>query len=154
MGQRSTCANREGSACVSTPNRVLVNWKGERNFEGGREGRPSIPVDGDGQNAPSPPDVLLVALASCVSVDVVDILVKRRTPPETFDVEVLGERVDSIPRKFKHITLNFVITGKGIDRPNAMRAIELSANNYCSVRDSLDPNIPIVLNLNLNGSDS
>lgn len=138
---------------MSTPNRVLVNWKGERNFEAGREGRPSILVDGDGQNAPSPPDVLLAALASCVSVDVVDILGKRRTPPETFDVEVLGERVDSIPRKFKHITLNFTITGQGIDRVNAMRAIELSANNYCSVRDSLDPAIPIVLNLNLNGSD-
>src|SRR5512140_2555823 len=137
MGQRSACTDREGTACVSTPNRVLVNWKGERNFEAGREGRPSILVDGDGQNAPSPPDVLLAALASCVSVDVVDILGKRRTPPETFDVEVLGERVDSIPRKFKHITLNFVITGKGIDRPNAMRAIELSANNHCSVRDSL-----------------
>ena len=139
---------------MSTPNRVLVNWKGERNFESGREGRPSILIDGDGQNAPSPPDVLLAALASCVSVDVVDILAKRRTPPETFEVEVLGERVDSIPRKFKHITLNFTITGKGIDRPNAMRAIELSANNYCSVRDSLDPAIPIVLNLKLNGSDT
>ena len=154
MGQRCSGTNREGSSCVSTPNRVLVNWKGERNFESGREGRPSILVDCDGQNAPSPPDVLLAALASCVSVDVVDILGKRRTPPETFGVEVLGERVDSIPRKFKHITLNFTITGQGIDRANAMRAIELSANNYCSVRDSLDPNIPIVLNLNLNGSDS
>ena len=132
---------------------MLVNWKGERNFECAKEGRPSILVDGDGQNAPSPPDTLLAALATCVSVDVVDILGKHRTPPATFDVEVLGERVDSIPRKFKHITLNFTITGQGIDRANAMRAIELSANNYCSVRDSLDPAIPIVLNLNLNGSD-
>jgi putative redox protein len=139
---------------VTTPNRVLVDWKGERNFEAGREGRPSILIDGDGQNAPSPPDVLLAALASCVSVDVVDILAKRRTPAETYHVEVLGERVDSIPRKFNHITLNFTITGAGIDRENAMRAIELSATKYCSVRDSLDPNIPIVLNLNLNGSDS
>lgn len=139
---------------MTTPNRVLVDWKGERNFEAGREDRPSILIDGDGQNAPSPPDVLLAALASCVSVDVVDILAKRRTPAETYHVEVLGERVDSIPRKFKHITLNFTITGQGIDRVNAMRAIELSATKYCSVRDSLDPNIPIVLNLKLNGSDS
>ena len=137
---------------MSAPSRVMVDWKGKRNFECGREGRPSILVDGDGMDGPSPPDTLLVALGSCVSVDVVDILAKRRTPVETFNVEVLGERVDSIPRKFKHITLNFSITGQGIDRANAMRAIELSANNYCSVRDSLDPDIPIVLNLNLNGS--
>lgn len=137
---------------MSAPTRVMVDWKGARNFEAAREGRPSILIDGDGNDGPSPPDTLLAALASCVSVDVVDILAKRRTPVETFNVEVLGERVDTIPRKFKHITLNFAITGAGIDRVNALRAIELSATKYCSVRDSLDPNIPVVLNLNLNGS--
>lgn len=139
---------------MSQASRVMVDWKGERNFECGREGRPSILIDGDGQMGPSPPDTLLAALGSCVSVDVVDILAKRRTPVQTFNVEVLGERVHSIPRKFKHITLNFIITGEGIDRANAMRAIELSATKYCSVRDSLDPNIPVVLHLNLNGSDT
>ena len=137
---------------MTAPSRVLVDWKGARNFECAREGRPAILLDGDGNDGPSPPDTLLAAVASCVSVDVVDILAKRRTPAEKFNVEVIGLRVDTIPRRFKHITLNFVITGKGIDRVQALRVIELAVTKYCSVRDSLDPNIPVIWNLELNGS--
>lgn len=135
---------------MSAPSRVLVDWKGQRNFEAGREGRPSILIDGDGNASISPPDTLLAALASCVSVDVVDILAKRRTPVEKYSVEVLGERVDSIPRRFKHITLNISIIGPGIERPHAEHAIDLAVTKYCSVRDSLAPDIPIVWNLSLN----
>jgi putative redox protein len=135
---------------VSAPSRVLVDWKGDRKFESGREGRPSILIDGDGNASISPPDALLAALGSCVSVDVVDILAKRRTPVEKYTVEVLGERVDSIPRRFKHITLNISITGPGIERPHAEHAIDLAVNKYCSVRDSLAPDIPVVWNLSLN----
>lgn len=136
---------------MSTAARVLVDWKGEHNFDAGREGRASIRIDGDGATGPSPPDVLVCALAACVSVDVVDILAKRRTPAESYRVEAIGERVDTIPRKFRHITLNFFIDGLAIDRVQAERAIELSVNKYCSVKDSLDPDIPIVWNLSLNG---
>jgi putative redox protein len=135
---------------VSAPSRVLVDWKGDRKFESGREGRPSILIDGDGNASISPPDALLAALGSCVSVDVVDILAKRRTPVEKYTVEVLGERVDSIPRRFKHITLNISITGSGIERPHAEHAIDLAVTKYCSVRDSLAPDIPVVWNLSLN----
>jgi putative redox protein len=135
---------------VSTPSRVLVNWVAERKFEAGREGRPSIMLDGDGNEAPSPPDGLLASLASCVSVDVVDILAKRRTPVEKYSVEVLGERADSIPRRFRHITLNIAITGAGIERGPAEHAIELAVNKYCSVRDSLAEDLPVVWNLSLN----
>ncbi len=137
---------------MSEPSRILVDWKGDRKFESAREGRPGVLLDGDGKDAPSPPDALLAALASCVSVDVVDILAKRRTPPESFHVEVLGVRVDTTPRRFNHITLNFTITGKGIDRAQADRAIDLAVNKYCTVKDTLDPNMPVVWNLNLNGS--
>ena len=135
---------------MTTPSRVLVNWKMERIFEAGREGRPAVLLDGDGIQAPTPPEALLASLASCVSVDVVDILAKRRTPVERYSVEALGERVDSIPRRFKHITLNVSITGAGIERGPAEHAIDLAVNKYCSVRDSLAPDIPIVWNLSLN----
>lgn len=135
---------------MSTPSRVLVNWKGERRFEAGREGRPSILLDGDGTAAPTPPDALLAALASCVSVDVVDILSRRRTPVESYALEALGERVDTIPRRFRHITLNISITGPGIERAQAEHAIDLAVTKYCSVRDSLAADIPVVWNLSLN----
>lgn len=137
---------------MSVTSRISVDWKQDRVFECGREGGPSIFLDGDGKAAPSPPDALLAALASCVSVDVVDILAKRKTPVETFNVDVVGQRAETTPRRFRHITLNFTITGRDIDRAHADRAIDLALNKYCSVRDTLDPNLPIVWNLNLNGS--
>lgn len=137
---------------MTAPSRILVSWKGDRRFESAREGRPGILLDGDGNDAPSPPDALLAALASCVSVDVVDILAKRRTPVEAFDVEVLGVRAETTPRRFAHITLNFTITGSVIERAQVDRAIDLAVNKYCSVKDSLDPNMPVVWTLDLNGS--
>jgi putative redox protein len=35
---------------------------------------------------------------------------------------------------------------------HAERAIELAVTKYCSVRDSLDPNMPVTWSLELNGS--
>lgn len=137
---------------MTTVSRILVDWKGERRFEAGREGRPAVLLDGDGIASTTPPDALLAALASCVSVDVVDILTKRRTPPESYHVEVSGERVDTTPRRFKHITIDIVIDGPGIERAQAERAIDLAVNKYCSVKDSLDPNLPVEWTLTLNGT--
>ena len=139
---------------MSAPSRVMVNWLADRKFEAAREGRPPIVLDGDGNEAPTPPDGLLASLASCISVDVVDILAKRRTPVETYTVEVLGKRVDSIPRRFEHIMLNIAITGAGIERGPAEHAIDLAVNKYCSVKDSLSPDIPVEWNLTLNETSS
>ncbi len=136
---------------MSTVSRVLVDWKGERTFETGREGRPAVLIDGDGKAGPTPPDTLLAALATCVSVDVVDILAKRRTPVKSYHVEILGQRVDTVPRRFEHIMINVEIEGEGIDRGNAERAIDLAVNKYCSVKDSLDPDLPVLWTLTLNG---
>jgi len=50
---------------------------------------------------------------------------------------------DTIPRRYKHITLNFRIGGKGIEKEQALRAIELSATKYCSVGESLRSDIEV-----------
>ena len=101
MGQLGR-PHREGCPDLSTPSRVLIDWKGEHTFDAGREGRPQVRLDGDGIVGPTPPDALLIALASCVSVDIVDILAKRRTPLENYSVEVLGERVDRFRASSHH----------------------------------------------------
>jgi len=86
---------------------------------------------------------LVVALASCVAVDVVDILAKRRTPLESLEVDVVGRRVDTIPRRLEHVMLNFRMAGAGIERIHAERAVDLAVNKYCSVRDSLRQDVPV-----------
>ena len=131
------------------PSRVRVKWAGEHLFDTGRENGPIARLDGDGKAAQTPPEALLSALASCVSVDIVDILAKRRTPVESLEVNVVGERVDTTPRHFRHITLNFSIRGNGIEREHAGRAVELSITKYCSVRDSLRADMKVDWTLDL-----
>ena len=131
------------AASPRPPSRVRVKWAGDHLFDTGRENGPAARFDADGKTAQTPPEALLSALASCVSVDVVDILAKRRTPVESLEVDVVGERVDTTPRRFRHITLNFSIAGNGIERVHAERAVELAVTKYCSVRDSLTSDIQV-----------
>lgn len=123
--------------------RVNAKWVGEHNFDAGRHGRPTARFDGDGRTGPSPVDGLLASLATCTATDVVDILAKRQTPVESLDVDVVAERVDTVPRRLKHVMLNFQIGGAGIERVHAERAVELAVTKYCSVRDSLRPDVPV-----------
>jgi putative redox protein len=118
-----------------------VKWAGGQQFDTGRVDGPVARIDGNGKSGQSPPDAVLSALASCVSIDVVDILAKRRTPVKSLQVDVVGERVDTTPRRFHHITLNFTITGEGIERVHTERAVELAVTKYCSVGSSLAPDI-------------
>ena len=139
------------ASTVSKPPSVIhVDWNGEYLFDAGRPGGPTMHIDASGKTGQSPVDTLLSALATCSASDVVDILAKRRTPIESMQIDVVGERVDSVPRRFKHITLTFHITGAGIDRDHAERAIDLSVNKYCSVRDSLSRDIVVDWKLDLN----
>lgn len=128
---------------------MQVAWAGGHRFDAGRPGGPLLRLDGSGETGQSPVDGLLSALASCASVDVVDILAKRRTPAASLTVDVVGERVDSVPGRLRAVTLAFTIEGSGIERVHAERAIELAVNKYCSVRDSLARDIEITWTLEL-----
>jgi putative redox protein len=131
------------AATATKPSRIHVEWVGAHRFDAGRPDGPTARIDGEGDTGQSPPETLLTALATCVSYDVIDILEKQRTPLDSLEIDVVGQRVDTIPRRYKHITLNFRIGGKGIEKEQALRAIELSATKYCSVRDSLRNDIEL-----------
>jgi putative redox protein len=134
------------------PNRVVVTWRGEGRFDTGRPGGPIARIDSSGETGQGPVDALLSALATCASVDVVEILKKRRTPVTSLEVEVVGTRVEGTPRRLQHVLLRFHIVGAGVERVHAERAIELAVNKYCSVRDSLDRQIGIEWELELGES--
>ena len=134
---------RAPAKSAAPPSRIHVKWAGAHRFDAGRPNGPTARIDGEGETGQSPPETLLSALATCISYDVIDILAKQRTPIESLEIEVVGQRVDTIPRRYQHITLNFRIGGKGIEKDHALRAIELSATKYCSVRDSLRSDIEV-----------
>ena len=139
------------STAVHAPNVVVATWRGGQRFDAGRPDGPVARIDGTGETGPSPVDMLLNALATCVSADVVGILEKRRTPAESYQVEVVGTRVETVPRRLERVLLRFRIAGAGIEREHAERAIDLAVNKYCSVRDSLAKDIGIEWTLDLEG---
>src|SRR5688500_2745063 len=143
----------EEPAATQPPATIAVNWDGEHRFDAARPERPAIKLDGSGIAGPSPVDALLASLASCAGIDVVEILQKRRTPPAAIRIDVVGERVTTTPKRLKYVTLNFHITGTGIDRENAERAIDLAINKYCSVRSSLRDDVPVEWTLELTDGD-
>jgi putative redox protein len=96
-------------------------------------------------------DALLSALATCSAVDVVDILEKRRTPLEDFTIDVAADRAETTPRRLTRIQLHYHIDGDGIERAQAERAVDLALTKYCSVRNSLDPDLPIAFTVTVNG---
>ncbi len=135
---------------VGKVNNVVVRWDGDHRFDAGRLGSErTIRIDADATTGPGPVDTLLSALAACTGVDVVDILEKRRTPVQGMTVEVRGDRVDAVPARLVRVHLTYKIRGAGIERAHAERAIELAVTKYCSVRDSLDPNLPVEWTLEL-----
>jgi len=139
---------------TTKPSLIHVEWVGKHQFEAGRPNGPTTRIDGDGETGQSPPETLLRALATCVSYDVVDIMAKQRSPVEALSIDVVGERVDTIPRRYKNITLNFHVAGKGIEKDKVLRAIELAATKYCSVRDSLRSDIMVAWTVEIRESEA
>lgn len=133
------------------PQHVVLRWDGDQRFDGSRPNGVPVRIDASAKTGPSPVDTLLLALAACTSVDVLEILAKRRTPAATYAVDVVAERAAAVPARVTSIVMTYTITGDGIDRTHAERAIDLAVNKYCSVRDSLDPNMPVEWRLVLNG---
>jgi putative redox protein len=125
-------------------------WVGEHRFDAGPEGR-TVLVDADSKTAPGPVETLLSAIATCGSVDIIDILAKRRTPAERFVVNVTATRRAEAPRRVMRLELEIQIDGKGIGLEHAERAIELAFEKYCSVAASLAPDIVAETMLVLNG---
>ena len=79
-----------------------------------------------------PMEALLIGLGACAAFDVVSILDKGRQAFAGCEVEIEAERAETLPKVFTKIHLHFVMTGAGLDPNKVARAIQLSAEKYCS----------------------
>jgi putative redox protein len=92
------------------------------------------PLDHGGRNmGVRPMEMVLLGLGGCSSFDVVQILQKGRNPFVSCVAEVSAERVDAVPSVFSKIHIHFVVTGHGLKESVVERAVNLSAEKYCSV---------------------
>ncbi len=98
-----------------------------------------------------PMEMVLMGLAGCSGIDVVNILRKQRQTIENMRVEVEGERGESQEANpFTHIRVKFYLTG-AIDEQNLKRALELTFDKYCSVAKTLEKTAKIDWEYKLNG---
>ncbi|HIZ49986.1 MAG TPA: OsmC family protein [Candidatus Pseudomonas excrementavium] len=91
------------------------------------------PAEAGGRNmGVRPMETLLIGLGGCASYDVVSILKKGRQDIRDVHTLLEAERADSEPKVFTRIHVRFVVTGKQLKEAQVKRAVELSAEKYCS----------------------
>lgn len=125
--------------------KATVRFVAEDLFLGITPSGHAFPLDTDKErsSAPSPVELLLVALGSCTATDVAGILAKKRQHVTSYVVEVSGERRDDHPRSYTSMKVRHILTGKSISANAVAHAIELSETKYCSVAATLRPTVEI-----------
>ncbi len=119
-----------------------VHWLENVAFEAKTQSGHTIIMDGSpeygGENRGARPmELILTGLGGCASFDIVTILKKARQDITDVRCELRADRADTIPAVFTKIHLHFVITGKGVKEKQVAKAVELSAEKYCSASKML-----------------
>jgi putative redox protein len=118
-------------------------WSKGLSFTGSAEGSGfSLPLGADpgvgGLNDGFRPlELLLIGLAGCTGMDVISILEKKRQEVTAFEVKAHAELAGDHPRVFTRITIEYLLTGRNIDRASVERAVELSETRYCPAQAML-----------------
>lgn len=120
------------------------DWKHDEVFQGTTEDGKSVTIDGDSAHThgPSPLQIVLMALCSCTSVDVVNILKKKRQDLTALRVTAHATQAETPPRVFTDIRLTYAVRGR-LSRKAVEDAVSLSKNKYCSVSKMLEKSTPI-----------
>jgi putative redox protein len=113
---------------------IEAEWKGGGAFIGSNPSGGTVQM-GKLNEIPgiSPMELILVGLAGCTGVDVVDILLKKRQPLQALKVKVRGKKAEDFPKIYTEIEVTYLVWGEGIDPTSVERAIQLSEEKYCSV---------------------
>ena len=130
----------------SEDTKAIIHYAGNDLFVGISPSGHALTLDTnhDRASAPTPMELLLIALGSCTAVDVISILQKKREDVSDYRVEVSGQRLDDHPRSYKRMEVRHIVRGKNISEKSVAQAIELSETKYCSVAATLRPSAEIV----------
>ena len=91
------------------------------------------PEENGGRNiGVRPMEMLLMGLGGCSNFDVVSILKKSRQAVTDCEVQIRAERADTEPKVFTKIALHFIVSGTALKETAVKRAVDLSAEKYCS----------------------
>ena len=120
---------------------LSLDWKGGLKFENS-DGSPAIALHSSTHGVSSPPQALAYAVMACMAMDVVHVIEKSRGKLKALNVKFDGERAAEHPRRFIKMAMDFQVTGNVEDKVVA-RAIELSRTKYCSVWNTIRPDVEL-----------
>lgn len=117
--------------------KARVQWLDGRAFVGESGSGHAVVMDGapeaGGRNiGVRPMEMLLLGLGGCTAFDVVMILERMREKVTGLDIALEGDRATEDPKVFTRVKLIYKITGRGLKPANVERAVNLSAEKYCS----------------------
>lgn len=117
--------------------KARVKWVEGKSFLAESGSGHAVLMDGapeaGGRNlGPRPMEMLLMGAGGCTAFDVVLILERGRHDIRDCVVQLEAERAETDPKVFTRIHMHFVVTGKGLKHEVVKRAIDLSAEKYCS----------------------
>ena len=118
--------------------KARIKWLDHVTFVGESSSGHCVVMDGPpehgGRNlAVRPMEMVLLGLGGCTAFDVVSILQKARQQVTDCVVELNAERADGIPAVFTRIHVKYLVRGQGLSTKHVKRAVDLSAEKYCSV---------------------
>lgn len=122
--------------------KATVSWQQALTFSGQTESGYQQTMDGNGE-AISPMESVLLAVGACSSIDVVDILKKRRLTVHNCECDLTADRAEQPPRVFTAIHAHYKVKGDNLSDKDVDRAVALSAEKYCSVMLMLKGNVNI-----------
>lgn len=93
-------------------------------------------ASGGVDSAPRPVEVLLSSLGGCTGMDVIAVLRKKKTSPDSLEIEIVDERAPEYPKVITKIHLIYRVTGD-VPEENLVKAIELSLAKYCPIANTL-----------------
>lgn len=130
---------------LSSNYKTTIRYAGDELFVAISPGNQAQVIDtkADRKSAASPVELLLMAVGSCMAIDVISILEKKRQAVTDYRVEVTGERRDEHPRSFTKINVHHIVYGRNVSEHAVINAIELSDTKYCSVAATLRPTAEI-----------
>ncbi len=117
--------------------KARIKWVQDVMFVGESETGHAVVLDGapeiGGRNlGMRPMEMLLLGMGGCTAIDVMLILKKSREQVKDCEIELQAQRADADPKVFTAIHVHFIVTGKGLKEATVKRAIDLSAEKYCS----------------------
>jgi putative redox protein len=118
---------------------LSLDWHGDFKFAGA-PGSPAIHLDSGDPGVISPMQALAYAAMACMAMDVVLILKKGRHEMTGLKVHFDGERAADHPKRYTAMNIRFEVTGK-VPEEAVERALQMSRQKYCSVSNSLRPDI-------------